>query len=319
MSWFMRCSWCGGPFNGGNCRRCTNVSFEDEFVRNPDPISYDETPNFSYPPPQPKSYSCELCGNDSHYGYDCPPRVPLVYDSYGFDQPTQTSIDHQPPKEMSVRELLLQEKLHKALQAVCEKLNQQEHAANESTIPLNEIISQIPPSIAITPVLPTIEPEDSLIMGDENLSTISKKESNEFIKSSVEDLVPIPSESEDTSDSDKECDLPFCDNSVTFSNPLFDANDDECFDPEGDIDEIDIFLEIDDSFPEYETICFNIEEKSSGSTTTHSDFYLPEYDSFIFDLSINPFPPADRSISHHEEFTDELAHIISPPEYDRFY
>ncbi|GKF76649.1 hypothetical protein Tco_0229119, partial [Tanacetum coccineum] len=41
-----------------------------------------------------------------------------------FDQPTQTSIDHQPPKEMSIQELLLQEKLHKALQAVCEKLNQ---------------------------------------------------------------------------------------------------------------------------------------------------------------------------------------------------
>ncbi|GKB43153.1 hypothetical protein Tco_0888095 [Tanacetum coccineum] len=37
---------------------------------------------------------------------------------------------------------------------------------------------------------------------------------------------PIPRESEDTSDSDKECDLLFCDNFVTFSNPLFDANDD---------------------------------------------------------------------------------------------
>ncbi|GJY47970.1 reverse transcriptase domain-containing protein [Tanacetum coccineum] len=85
---------------------------------------------------------------------------------------------------------------------------------------------------------------------------------------SVEDLVPIPSESEDTSDSDKECDLPF---SVTFSNPLFDSNDDftssddkplhkedallvtslfdanedECFDPGGDIDEINAFLDMD--------------------------------------------------------------------------
>ncbi|GJV02190.1 hypothetical protein Tco_1335759 [Tanacetum coccineum] len=96
----------------------------------------------------------------------------------------------------------------------------------ESTIPLNEIISQIPPSIAITPVLPTMEPEDSLIMRDENLSTIPEKEPDEFIKSSVEDLVPIPSESEDTSDSDSECDLPFCDNFVPFSNPLFYANDD---------------------------------------------------------------------------------------------
>nr|GEV12573.1 reverse transcriptase domain-containing protein [Tanacetum cinerariifolium] len=45
---------------------------------------------------------------------------------------------------------------------------------------------------------------------------------------------------------------------------------------------------------------------SSGSTTTHSDISLSEYDSFIFDLT-------------HEEFVDELAHIISPPEYDRFY
>ncbi|GJW99602.1 hypothetical protein Tco_0183516 [Tanacetum coccineum] len=96
----------------------------------------------------------------------------------------------------------------------------------ESTIPLNEIISQIPLSNAITPVLPTMKPEDSLIMGDEDLSTIPEKKSDEFIKSSVEDLVPIPSDYEDTSNSDSKCELPFCDNFVTFSNPLFDANDD---------------------------------------------------------------------------------------------
>ncbi|GKE65910.1 hypothetical protein Tco_1520071 [Tanacetum coccineum] len=106
----------------------------------------------------------------------------------------------------------------------------------ESTIPLNEIIFQIPPSVAITPVLPTMKPEDSLIMGDEDLSTIPEKESDEVIKSSVEDLVPIPSESEDTSGSNSECDLPSCNDfspinvseekSVTFSNPLFDSNDD---------------------------------------------------------------------------------------------
>ncbi|GKE50002.1 hypothetical protein Tco_1481260 [Tanacetum coccineum] len=59
--------------------------------------------------------------------------------------------------------------------------------------------------------------------------------------------------------------------------------------------------------------------KSSGSTTSHFDFSLPEYDSFIFDLSIDPLPPADRSDFYHEEFANELAHIISPPEYDYFY
>ncbi|GJW55499.1 hypothetical protein Tco_0099584 [Tanacetum coccineum] len=86
---------------------------------------------------------------------------------------------------------------------------------------------------AIAYDLPTKEPEDSLIMGNEELSTIPEKESDEFIKSSVEDLILIPRESEDTSGSDSENVLPSSDDfspifeekSVTFSNPLFDSND----------------------------------------------------------------------------------------------
>ncbi|GKC85622.1 hypothetical protein Tco_1141339, partial [Tanacetum coccineum] len=93
-----------------------------------------------------------------------------------------------------------------------------------------------------------------------------------------------------------------------------------CGDSNSLLEETDTLVSyIDDSFPEYETFSFDIEEKSSGSTTTHFDFTLPEYDSFIFDLSIDPFPPADRSDSHHEEFADKLAHVISSPEYDCFY
>nr|GFC75315.1 hypothetical protein [Tanacetum cinerariifolium] len=63
------------------------------------------------------------------------------------------------------------------------------------------------------------------------------------------------------------------------------------------------------SLPNYESFYFDndhVKEISSGSTTTHSDISLSEYDSFIFDLT-------------HEEFIDELTHIISPPEYDCFY
>ncbi|GKB21270.1 hypothetical protein Tco_0855193 [Tanacetum coccineum] len=65
----------------------------------------------------------------------------------------------------------------------------------------------------------------------------------------------------------------------------------------------------DNSLPEFETFCFNLE----------SDISLSKYDSFIFDLSNDPFPPADRSDFYHEEFADELAHIISSSEYDCFY
>nr|GEZ17947.1 hypothetical protein [Tanacetum cinerariifolium] len=80
----------------------------------------------------------------------------------------------------------------------------------------------------------------------------------------------------------------------------------------------------DNSLPEFENFCFDSEEissgkTSSGSTTTHSDISLSEYDSFIFDLSNDQFPPTDRSDFTHEEFANELAHIISPPEYDCFY
>ncbi|GJY89128.1 hypothetical protein Tco_0503756 [Tanacetum coccineum] len=90
-------------------------------------------------------------------------------------------------------------------------------------------------TIAITLILPTEELENSLSMGDEHLSTISKMESDELIKFSDENLVLIPSESEDFSDIESECDVPDCDGSQTtnfstFSNPFFDdstSGDDE--------------------------------------------------------------------------------------------
>ncbi|GJR73479.1 hypothetical protein Tco_0085844 [Tanacetum coccineum] len=102
----------------------------------------------------------------------------------------------------------------------------------ESSIPLKDIImSELPPCVAITPALYTDEPVDYLIMEDEHLDTIPKTESDKFIKSSVENLVQNPSESED----ECECDVPDCDDSQTtnfsmFSNPLFDnstSSDDE--------------------------------------------------------------------------------------------
>ncbi|GKE60739.1 hypothetical protein Tco_1511106 [Tanacetum coccineum] len=224
-------------------------------------------------------------------------------------------------------------------------------------------------TIAITPVLSTEEPVNSLIMEDEHLDAIPATESNEVIKSSVEILVPIPSESEDIPDN--MCDVPFCDNSLPLDiskdqcEGFSDSNNDSTSidDDSFSIDDIDYveasppdselvslekieainsnpplfsdfvtkspstfpnsFLEetktFDNSIPESKTFCFDLEENSSGSTTTHSDISLSKYESFIFDLSNDPFPPADRSDFYHEEFVDELAHIISPLEYDCFY
>ncbi|GKA34221.1 hypothetical protein Tco_0720650 [Tanacetum coccineum] len=58
---------------------------------------------------------------------------------------------------------------------------------------------------AITSDLPTEEPDNSLSMRDEHLNTIPEME-----KSSVENLVPIPSESKGISDDIY--DVPSCDN-----------------------------------------------------------------------------------------------------------
>nr|GEV77685.1 hypothetical protein [Tanacetum cinerariifolium] len=79
----------------------------------------------------------------------------------------------------------------------------------------------------------------------------------------------------------------------------------------GGIDD-DILLTI-----EHDVLPFHddhVKEFSSGSPTTHSD--SPLYASFMFDHSIDPFPPADRSDSY--EFTNELIPFISAPEYDCF-
>ncbi|GKF64755.1 hypothetical protein Tco_0188203, partial [Tanacetum coccineum] len=74
------------------------------------------------------------------------------------------------------------------------------------------IIYGLPPCVAITLVLSTEEPVDSLIMEGKHLDTIPAIELDEVIKSSVEDLVSIPSESDGIPD--KMCDVPFRDNSL---------------------------------------------------------------------------------------------------------
>ncbi|GJR17861.1 hypothetical protein Tco_0966388 [Tanacetum coccineum] len=99
------------------------------------------------------------------------------------------------------------------------------------------IIARYSTSKAITHALSPEEPGDSLIMEDEHLDTIPETESDEFIKSSVENLVQNPSESADVSDGESECDVPIDDDSpeshfMTFSNPLFDSNDDFSSDDE---------------------------------------------------------------------------------------
>ncbi|GKD54580.1 hypothetical protein Tco_1287967, partial [Tanacetum coccineum] len=291
------CCGCEGPLNGGFCSFCAS-RVGNSFAYDPNPNSFDDSQNLSNYPPQPRyqTYSYELCGNDAHFGYDCPPQVPFVYNpdpcfnqnydnnfpqtsssfpqqylccencggphetfqcqpmnqnfynsnSFTFDQfqLPRYPVIHHPPQETRKEILQAREDLMKSIQTFLKRFNrisfretpkvlslawekffEIQHAQSEDIQELlhklfkelqiireelaEYINSPKNSSKAITPDLPTEEPDNSLSMGDKHLDTILEMKSDEVIKSSVEDLVPIPSESEGISDNT--CDVPFCD------------------------------------------------------------------------------------------------------------
>nr|GEU96486.1 hypothetical protein [Tanacetum cinerariifolium] len=256
------------------------------------------------------------------------------------------------------------------------KLQQLEQWANLSTYPSKRFNSFCYDddddedfTIAVTPNLPIEEPDNSLSMGDEHLDTIPATESDEFIKSSVEYLIPIPNQFEYFSDSNDEFssidDDSFSIDNIDYveaSPPNFELVSSEVMEiviPEvGGIDN-DILLTIkddvlrekllnvnlliamigalndnptqssdfmtkssstslnslleetntfDNSLPEFKTFCFDVEEISSGITTTHSDISLPEYKAF-YDDHVKEI--SSGSTTTHSD--------ISLPEYKAFY
>ncbi|GJW54034.1 hypothetical protein Tco_0098119 [Tanacetum coccineum] len=195
------------------------------FISNPDPCYNQDLYNFLQTSLnfQQQYLCCENCGGP-HETFQCQPlnqnfcEPNLCYKSIasGFDQlqPPQFPVIHQPPQEMSIQDM--EDLKQQYLDKMKKKLQQLEQVANLSTYPSRFFNSfcyddddDEEYTIAITPVLPTEEADNSLSMGDEQLSTIPETESDELIKSSVENLVPIPSEFED----ECECDVPDCDDS----------------------------------------------------------------------------------------------------------
>ncbi|GJY25303.1 hypothetical protein Tco_0400029 [Tanacetum coccineum] len=285
------CHECGDSLDGIFCRQCT----------------------------------CKSCGKGAHYGYNCPPK----------EKKKKRIAEEQAAKDRYWR------------------------------IP-NCYDDDEDYTIAITPVLPTKEPVNSLSMGDEHLDTIPATESDKLSKNILR-LSSIPTDDSTSSDDDSYENIDYVDASPP-NDEIVSLEVVEIVDPEvGRIDDdilltikddilrekllnvnlliakIDslrdnptpssdvmtkssstspnLFLEetntFDNSSPEAETFCFDLEEISSGSPTTHSDYSLPDYEafysdddhikeknsdsttthanfskyvSFIFDLSINPFP-----------------------------
>ncbi|GJY82647.1 putative ribonuclease H-like domain-containing protein [Tanacetum coccineum] len=146
---------------------------------------------------------------------------------------------------------------------------------------------QVSSVFAITSTLPSIEPKDSLIMGDDHLSTFSAKE-----------IVPIPRESKDISRSDSKNVLPLCDDfssinvphddSVTFSNSLF---------------EFDVNFNSSDINPLFDEVLEDIECKDSyDSNLDKSTFLVTPLSDSNKDKSLTPGDDIEI-ILHHDPST----------------
>nr|GEW13694.1 hypothetical protein [Tanacetum cinerariifolium] len=211
--------------------------------------------------------TCKFCENDAHVGYNFPAQVPSLQSLPSFPQRypccedcgVLPETDHcQPPQYtvnhpifnahndlLSFRPMLMEqmEQLTSMYEMFCqfiqkkqeEKQIEEEQAAKAQNSKILVCYDDDDDyNSAITPD----EIIDSLSMGDEHLDTISATESDEFIKSSVENLVPNPSESE----GENGCDMPAC--FTTFSNILFDvdyesdSSDDQSLSDEDFLEEI---------------------------------------------------------------------------------
>nr|GEW86396.1 hypothetical protein [Tanacetum cinerariifolium] len=235
---------------GYDCQPQFLINYESElgYIENYNSYLYDSS---SFPQ---QELCCKNCGV-THEAYQCQPMNEDYYheqyscydsNSFGFDQsqPQQYTVNH--PIFNTHNELLssrtkLMEQMTQ-LTSMCEMVGQfiqkkqeekrieeeQAAKAQNSKIPVcydddddwersNSLKDNIIYGLSSCFVITPNEPVDSLSMGDEHLNTIPATESDKFIKSSIENLVPNPSESK----SENGCDVPAC--FITFSNVLFDA------------------------------------------------------------------------------------------------
>ncbi|GJR14424.1 hypothetical protein Tco_0797076 [Tanacetum coccineum] len=193
----------------------------------------------------------------------------------------------------------------------------------EYSIPLNKnALNFSRPVFALaTPVSSIWNTRTSLGMTNEELSTIPKKELGEVIKYSIEDLVLIPSETEDTSESDSDCDLPSGDdfspiniseeksdvpeeNVKIYSNPLFK------FDDEYISSNVNpLFDEVLEDIECKESYDCNLDESTflvTPLSDSNEDEFFALGDDIEFLLHRDPSTPTISIVSILEGFTDEL-------------
>nr|GEU52143.1 hypothetical protein [Tanacetum cinerariifolium] len=158
-------------------------------------------------------------------------------------------------------------------------------------------------------------------MGYEHLSTIPETESDEVNKSSVNNLVLIPSEYEVTSDNEIECDVPVCKDSSTFDvleehfEILSDSNNDDISSDAVAFEDIE-YVEASELFSlEEENVVYQ-EEKEYNSIP--SGIENIDYDSegdihFLEELLVDDSIPHPKNESSNFDHRNDLSFPRPPP------
>nr|GEU38527.1 hypothetical protein [Tanacetum cinerariifolium] len=183
----------------------------------------------------------------------------------------------------------------------------------------------------IAPILSTKEPEHLLSMRYEHLSITPEMESDEVTESNAENLLPIPSKCEVTSEDEIKCDMPANDDCspifTTFSNTLFnnddlDSSDNESL-PDEDVPEEEFKIYSNPLFDEDEINsdkldphCFNVESDFVESLLNH-DTFIDSSSKFDFSSElahVNPeIPKSDFDFEEEIRLIESLLYDNSFP------
>ncbi|GJZ75061.1 hypothetical protein Tco_0639526 [Tanacetum coccineum] len=235
-----------------NVHPTCNYEAENSFAYDPNPNSFNNSPTFSYHLPQPQFetylYQRKKIEDMSieemmHEQQLVDREIKKLINNLGIRRFRCEEIDEEYERDCEIRIRKLKQNFNEWGSEVRKKEKAYEEEKYDAacrymlSVTYDNEDDYIP--LTITTDLPIEEPDNSLNMGDEHLDTISVTESDEVIKSSIENLIPIPSEFEGISDDT--FDVPNCDdNRVNVESELVESliNRDTSIDYSSKIDPI---------------------------------------------------------------------------------
>ncbi|GJT54943.1 hypothetical protein Tco_0989997 [Tanacetum coccineum] len=216
--------------------------------------------------------TCKSCGKGAHHGYNCPPKVPIIYNPRPYNNQTIDELPQTLPR----------------FDPTC-------YSERENSLPY---VSK-----------PNFVDDSHNVF---NPPSQPPTYSYAFCGNDAYYGYDCPPQSEDFSDIESECDMPDCDNFTTFSNLLFDANDDFSSSDDESFSDEDVLNEI------YSNPLFDeeiISVKIDASIISMIDSLLEQFSGELAhnDLITPGINEADFDLEEDIRFIERLLYDNSSP------